>query len=418
MKKTPLAFALALALTTVGAAQAQSSVTLYGIADAGIQYTTGQDAAKTRLVSGIMEGSRFGFRGNEDLGGGWRTIFTLENRLELDTGAVSNRPPSGIQLPDRFYTAAGLGLPAPLAVLEANGTLRAIADNVATQTVGVNLPGRLFDRQAFVGLVTPFGAFLGGRQYTPAFEIVATFETMKNESSLAFGQVNGFPPPVDIRIENAASYRFLLGPWSGSLMYGLGEGSVATGRLIGTHVAYKSPAFSAGVAYQTRENERGEKSLTTFVVAGEAPIGPGKLSALYGKIDDDHPAGLSSLQTSLTPQVGPLIAQLIADGYRSALTQDADMYHVGYRIVSGPHTVSVAYNRYDDKQRRNLDVQSYGTVYSYALSKRTDLSAVLTRFDNNRNAQSAPGQQGFLGGVTSEAGQDALNVALGIRHRF
>lgn len=94
------------------------------------------------------------------------------------------------------------------------------------------------------------------------------------------------------------------------------------------------------------------------------------------------------------------------------------MYHVGYRIVSGPHTVSVAYNRYDDKQRRNLDVQSYGAVYSYALSKRTDVSAVLTRFDNNRNAQSAPGQQGFLGGVTSEAGQDALNVAFGIRHRF
>lgn len=416
MKKTPLA--LALALAAAGAAQAQTSVTLYGIADAGIQYTTGQDAAKTRMVSGIMEGSRFGFRGNEDLGGGWRTIFTLENRLELDTGAVSNRPPSGLQLPDRFYTAAGLGLPAPLAVLEGNGTLRAIADNVATQSVGVNLPGRLFDRQAYVGLITPFGAFLGGRQYTPGFEVVATFDTMKNESSLAFGQVSGFPPPLDIRIENAASYRFQLGPWSGSLMYGLGEGSVATGRLIGTHVAYKTPAFSAGVAYQTRDNERGEKSLTNFVVAGEAPIGPGTLSALYVKVEDENPSGLSSLQTSLAPQLGPLIAQLIADGYRNALTQDADAYHVGYRIVSGPHTVSVAYSRYDDKQRRNLDVQSYGTVYSYALSKRTDLNAVLTRFDNNRNAQSAPGQQGFLGGVTSEAGQDALNIALGIRHRF
>lgn len=416
MKKTSIACALALVAT--GAAHAQSSVTLYGIADAGIQHTTGQNGAKTRVVSGVMEGSRFGFRGNEDLGGGYRAIFTLENRLELDTGAVSNRPPSGLQVPERFYTAAGLGLPAPLTVLETNGTLRQIANGLAQQAVGVNLENRLFDRQLFVGLITPVGAVLMGRQYTPAFEVVATFDTMNNESSLAFGQVNGFPPPVDIRIENAVAYRIQTGPWSASVMYGLGEGDIDTGRLIGAQAIYKTPTFSAGLGYQTREDERGQDSLTTLVVGAQLEIGPGKLGVQYVKVEDENFAGLTPLQNQLNGTLGPVIANLIVQGYRDALEQDANMYHIGYRIVSGRHTVSVAYNRYDDRLAFDRDVQSYGAVYTYGFSKRTDVSAVLTRFDNSRNAQSAPGQGGFLGGVTSEPGRDAVNVALALRHRF
>ena len=54
----------------------------------------------------------------------------------------------------------------------------------------------------------------------------------------------------------------------------------------------------------------------------------------------------------------------------------------------------------------------------YALSKRTDLNAVLTRFNNKNSSQLAPGGNGFLGGVTASAGTDSTNVAFGIRHRF
>ena len=66
----------------------------------------------------------------------------------------------------------------------------------------------------------------------------------------------------------------------------------------------------------------------------------------------------------------------------------------------------------------NADVASYGVAYTYALSKRTDLNAVLTHFDNKNLAQAAPGQAGFLGGVTATAGKDADSLAFGIRHRF
>ena len=49
------------------------------------------------------------------------------------------------------------------------------------------------------------------------------------------------------------------------------------------------------------------------------------------------------------------------------------------------------------------------------LSKRTDLNAVLTHFDNKDLAQAAPGQAGFLGGLTTSAGTDSNSLALGIR---
>ena len=66
----------------------------------------------------------------------------------------------------------------------------------------------------------------------------------------------------------------------------------------------------------------------------------------------------------------------------------------------------------------NADVASYGMAYSYALSPRTDLNAVITRFENTGLGQAAPGGAGYLGGVTASAGTDSTSLALGIRHRF
>ena len=413
MKKSAIPLALTLALAAAaGATQAQTSVTLYGIADAGVSYVSGQEGAKKRVVSGIMEGSRFGFRGNEDLGGGYRTIFTLENRLELDTGSVSNRPASGSQLPARFNSAAALGLLAPLqpAVTQVAGQLGA--------TLGVNLSGNLFDRQAFVGLVTPVGAVLVGRQYTPIYELSATFDTMRTESSLAFSQVATFPPSVEIRTSNALSYRLQTGPWTASTMFVFGEGATTTGRMIGAIAMYRTTAFAVGLGYQTRENEKGEKALTNIAVGASASLGPGTLYAQYVNVKDEHPGGLSPVRAALTPAIGPVFAAAVTNAFSAALVQDANVYHVGYRVITGPHTISASYNRYDDRLARNADVQSYGAVYSYAFSKRTDVNVVVTRFDNSSNAQTAPGQNGFLGGVTTEPGRDSQNVALGIRHRF
>ena len=84
MKPISARYALVAAVATLAAASAhaQSSVTIYGVADMYMQVgkTNGNGGATTYQVeSGGESGSRIGFRGQEDLGGGLAAIFTLES---------------------------------------------------------------------------------------------------------------------------------------------------------------------------------------------------------------------------------------------------------------------------------------------------------------------------------------------------
>jgi predicted porin len=404
-------FTLSALALAASAAFAQSSVTVYGIADVGATRVSGVKGGTVKLLSsGIMDGSRLGFRGNEDLGGGYRAIFTLEHRLELDSGSISNRPPSGSQLPDRLTQAGLIGLPASPAL---QGAVTAVANAVGAQ-IGVNLAGNFWDRQAFAGLVTPYGAVLAGRQYTPAYEVSATFDALGTQSALSFGQVAAIPATIDIRVSNALAYRIQQGGFTAMAMAAAGEGSATTGRLLGAMAMYKGEYYSFGLGYNQRNNERKAKSLNSLVVGGSVNLGPGTLFGEYVKVKDDNPSGLAATFDSLTASLGPNFAGLIKAAYQ----QDAAGMHLGYRMVMGVNTFYVAYNRSDDKRKINADTSSYGVTYSYALSKRTDVNASAVRFVNNSTAQAAPGGTGYLGGVTTSAGVDATSLALGIRHRF
>ena len=89
MKKSLIALAV---LAASGVAFAQSSVTLYGVADAGIGKIEagGNDGSdKTEFISGSLMNngnSRIGVRGVEDLGGGLKAGFNFESGLDLDNG--------------------------------------------------------------------------------------------------------------------------------------------------------------------------------------------------------------------------------------------------------------------------------------------------------------------------------------------
>jgi predicted porin len=316
IKKTVFTLsALALATSAAMAQSSPSSVTLYGIVDAGVVHNTGV-TNKNQVVSGIMEGSRIGLRGNEDLGGGFRAIFTLENRTELNNGTVSNRPPSGLALPDRFADARLLvpalcspttpNGPNGLPTCAVQGAVSQINNTLATQALGVNIRNGFWDRQVYVGLVTPVGAVLAGRQYTPAYEVSATFDIMGTQSSLSAGQVASFPASTEIRIDNSLQYRVVFGGLTASAMYALGgvpENSKA-GRLGGVMAMYKTDFFAVGLGYNQRNNDIGQKSLQSTVAGASAQLGPGTLSALFVKFKDDNPSGVSTLASSLTPAVG------------------------------------------------------------------------------------------------------------------
>jgi predicted porin len=407
MKKTLLAMA---ALASCGGAFAQSSVTLYGLADVGITSVSGYRQGRvTALSSGIMEGSRWGLRVNEDMGGGWRALVTLESRVELDTGSTGNRPPSGNQIPDRL--TAGL----PTAV--GNG----LTNQAIGPTLGVNVAGNLFDRQAFVGLVTPVGGILAGRQYTPAFEALATFDIMGTQSALSPGQLVTVPVGVDIRANNSLQYRLVLGPWNAAAMWALGETggkNLDEGSLLGVNGFYKGSAFSVGFGHNSKKNSAGQQALKSTVVGASSSFGKFTVSGLYGLIDELNPSSGPELSAGLaggaTPVPAPLIASIL-----DRLKQDAALIHVGARYDMGAAgSVTVAYNQINDKRSSNADAASYGVAYTYPLSKRTNLNAVLTRFNNKGTAQFAPGGNGYLGGVTASAGTDSNSIALGIRHSF
>lgn len=103
MKKTLFAVAAATALT--GAAQAQSSVTVYGIYDGGYLYSNKEfnssSNVKTITTSGSFAGnasasSRVGFRGMEDLGGGLAATFNLEIGISPGTGGLTTASATGI----------------------------------------------------------------------------------------------------------------------------------------------------------------------------------------------------------------------------------------------------------------------------------------------------------------------------------
>jgi predicted porin len=399
-------------------AYAQSEVQLYGIVDAGLTQVSGLSGGKrSQIASGIMEGSRWGIKGQEDLGGGYRALFTVESRLELDTGGDSNRPISGIQLPQRFSTTTDLGLPSGLAPVVAG--LSAQFGN----TLGVNLAGNGFDRQAYVGLITPVGAVIAGRQYTPAYEIFGGFDAMKTESALSAGQVASIPSSVDIRVSNALQYRIQLAGLSGSLMYSAGEtaGSASANRLWGGMLNYKGAGYSFGAGYNTRNNELGEKSLTNAVVGATADLGPGTFSVMMSTIKDNNPTGLSGIASGL--QAAPFslpsgTANLVQSAYVNAFKQDARLFNVGYRYIFGKNTATVAYTKFDDRRVSNADANSYGFALTHALSKRTDLNFVFAKVVNSSASQVALGGAGYLGGVTSAPGVDSTSIAAGVRHRF
>src|SRR5262245_49833884 len=90
-KASAIGFSLAAlaALAVPGAARAQSSVTIYGLFDIGVEAAKSGGGSTVREISGGSFGSRLGFRGVEDLGGGLSAVFRLENGFAGDSGVLA-----------------------------------------------------------------------------------------------------------------------------------------------------------------------------------------------------------------------------------------------------------------------------------------------------------------------------------------
>jgi predicted porin len=408
---------------------AQSSVQIYGIADAGIMKTQGE---KTKIVSGIADGSRLGFKGTEDIGGGFKAIFNLEARIELDTGTQT---PSLVHNNDGFYLLRGMET---LAAVPGDSIRKGLAVQLRQFGVAaVNSEKALFDRTAMVGLITPVGAILIGRMYTPGYEVFAAADTFENGTGGAWGGITGGTAGftalgADIRSQKSIQYRIATPKGIGaSLMYGA-KGSGYLGRynkFYGAAVTYKANGFDIGVAHNRGYDQGDAKSLTTSTIGGSYTFSDFKVFAGYHDQKNLNSAVLrdyiAAWDASIAPSLAPFGAPT-ATGLRNVFvtnitrnTQiDAASAQVGmhYKIGAGRIMASVA--RQDDRSSSNSDATLIAIGYDHNLSKRTDVYTVLAQIDNEGVAQYTPGTAGAPGGFAKTPGQTSRALQLGIRHRF
>jgi predicted porin len=404
---------------------AQSSVQIYGIADAGIVKTSGE---KAKIVSGGADGSRIGFKGTEDIGGGYKAIFQLEARVELDTGTQT---PALVTNNDGFYLLRGMeGLP-----LAARSGLAAALKT--TGETAVNREKALFDRTAMVGLVTPVGAILLGRMYTPGYEVFAAADTFENGTGGAWGGITGGTAGfsalgADIRSQKSIQYRIATpGGIGASVMYGF-KNSGYLGRykkFYGAAVTYKANGLDVGIAHNQGYDLNDNKSLTTSTVGGSYTMGNFKFFAGYHDQKNMNSALLPEYIAQYDTSIAPAFALLDA-GTRTALrnifvnnmtknTQiDANSAQIGmhYKIGAGRVMASVA--RQNDRTTSNSDATLAAIGYDYNLSKRTDVYTTFAHISNQNDGQYTPGVAGTPGGFTKIKGDDSHSILIGMRHRF
>ncbi|VVD67685.1 porin [Pandoraea eparura] len=192
-------------LVMAGPVCAQNSVTLYGVLSEGVMYTNNAGGhSQWQLASGIQQSPRFGLTGSEDLGGGNRTIFTLESGFSLGNGTL------------------GQG-------------------------------GRLFGRQAFVGLANDrWGQVTIGRQIDTMAQSLGQYE--------AAVQFATYGPPIGdndnvfptFRLSNAVQYKSVnIAGVQVLSQYAFANtaGNFSNNRDFNAALTYANGPLSAGLAY-------------------------------------------------------------------------------------------------------------------------------------------------------------------------
>lgn len=328
---------------------AQSSVEVYGIADVGVEFLNhvpvagGGSKNLVGIQSGNIQTSRLGFRGTEDLGGGLNANFGLESGFSMDTGALNNG-------------------------------------------------GRLFGRQAWVGLSSAYGQIQLGREVNSVYDFGVAFDPY---SGMRYSGTT-YDPAYAGRADNAIKYLGQFGALDVRTQYsmgydgakGIGEvpGAFKVGKEMGWFAAYDFGNVRIGANYDRQngptllaQNDKDER----MAVGLTATFKPVKLYAAYERRSQD--VGVKST--------------------------DTDLYWIGAGYAVTP-ALSVTANAYVlDPQgpgNRSSMLVLYG---SYGLSKRTSLYTMLALAKNQALATTSAS-----GTVNPGDGQTGLLV--GIRHQF
>lgn len=404
------------AMLSCGAAQAQQSaesgVHLYGIIDVGVTAIDGYGDKTRRFVSsGTQLGSRLGLRGNEDLGGGWRAMFTLEHQLYADTGSQNQQTPiSGFAIPAR----ALVGVP---------NTIRSQLEPALGASLAASLNNRFWHRQAWAGVVTPVGAVLAGRQYSPAFATYGRFDPHQAGNIGNALATLSVPTGLEVRIDNSLQYVAEMNGFRFNAMLGAGEGEVGPGRFWGVSAGYATGGFDIGVGHQRRKTSEGLNSLENTIVGASYSTGPWKVTGVVVSAKDKHPILGAQLRAQLNANTAipaALKPAFLAYGTQIAsnLGFDGHLAYGGvHYLVNERNRVIVSYGAYNDSVAAR-EAAIGGVALEHMFSKRTSVWLSASYVDNKTGQQVLPYSQGLLYGFTDKPGKDASAYSLNLVHRF
>ncbi|MFY3140240.1 porin [Achromobacter xylosoxidans] len=377
MKKTLLAAALLAGFA--GVAQAETSVTLYGIIDTGIGYNKISGAgdlngSRIGMINGVQNGSRWGLRGSEDLGDGLRAVFQLESGFNSGNGNSAQ-------------------------------------------------DGRLFGRQATVGLASDsWGQLDFGRQTNIASKYFGSIDPF----GAGFNVANigtGMSAANTARYDNMVMYQT---PSFSGFQFGVGYSFSADDRnsdarrsgfrtadnvrAITTGLRYVNGPLNVALSYDQLKasnkqfQEEVDATPRSYMIGGSYDFEVVKLALAYARTTDgwfttSNPAGASG--TLANGNDLGFTNNAFADGFK------ANSYMLGLSApIGGASSLFGSWQRVDPSNDKltgdDSTMNVYSLGYTYDLSKRTNLYAYGSYSKN----------YAFNDGVKATA------VGVGLRHRF
>ncbi|KQR77101.1 porin [Burkholderia sp. Leaf177] len=382
-------FALAALVASTGVSHAQSSVNLYGIVDAGFLYTNNSAGQKLYSTSaGNQQGDRWGLRGNEDLGGGLKALFVLENGFNVFTGRL-------------------------------------------------NQGGDEFGRQAYVGLSSNnFGAVTLGRQYDSVVDFVGPLEAADQWATF-YGAHPGDLDNLNNSNRTNNSIKYTSSNYGGikfSGLYSLGgvAGSFNRNQIFSGGVGYTQGPLILGAAYfnvknpnysafgnnasssATSSNMGGSQVYSGFASAqaqqvfaagGAYTLGAATVGGTYSNIQFK---GLGQTAVMGQPTGAPKFGNAKLNNIEGNFK-----YQVTPALLLG-----IAYDYTKAYSLNNEKIHQGMIGADYFLSKRTDLYVTgLYQHASGNNSFGAPATA-QLAGLSASSTSNQVAALLGIRHKF
>jgi len=348
-------------------AGAQSSVTMYGVVDTGVEYVSNVGAAGNGVVrmnslTGTVP-SRWGMRGTEDLGDGLKSVFVLEGGFAPDAGTA-------------------------------------------------NQGGRLFGRQALVGLSSSkWGQISFGRQYTMLFWATLDSDIL-GPNAYGSGSLDSYLP--NTRADNAVAYKGTFGGLTLGGTYSFGRDAVNAGPSpSGTNCAGEVP----GNATQCREWSAmiswDQKWWAITAAYDSQRGGPGAFAGLTSSSLRDDRASLSGYMLLDRTKIG---AGVIRRDNQGSPTPLSELYYIGAAYDITPAFTLAGQVYYLNYQSSSNRAMLYAIRGMYNFSKRTAVYATAGYINNDGTlAMSVSGAQP---GANPKPGGNQFGTMIGIKHIF